>query len=148
MSIEKKCNKFKAGFRTNWEDFSFDGCSSSQSEDVKKKKITITFTHKKKPIVKSQVEKKKTSRRTVPLFQETPLLMIEGSVSRLHSPVKVQEFVQESVQELPTPPVQEPVCTPPISTTLFSSPLPTSSGSALAVSAPLATLVSLVLRIK
>ena len=60
ISIGKKLGKFKAGFGTNWEDFSFDGCSNSQSnEDVKKKKITITFTHKKRPVVKSLEKKKK-----------------------------------------------------------------------------------------
>ena len=97
MSVGKKLKKFRAGFGTSWEDFSFNGCSSSQSdEDVGKKKIKITFTHKKMIVVKSPGKtKKKMSRRKTLLFQETPLLMIEGSSSRQHSPIKVQEFVQD-----------------------------------------------------
>ena len=60
MSIGKKLEKFTAGFGTNLEDFSFDGCSSSQSnEDVRKKKIKITFTHKKRPAMKSSRKTKK-----------------------------------------------------------------------------------------
>ena len=85
MLVRKKLEKFRADFETNWDDFSFDGCSSSQSdEDVRKKKIKITFTHKKMPAMKSPVKKKKTLRRKTPLFQETPLLMIEGSLSLIH----------------------------------------------------------------
>ncbi|XXG88800.1 hypothetical protein AAC387_Pa12g0966 [Persea americana] len=64
LSISKKLAKFKASFGTSWEDFSMDGCSSSQSDkDLTRKKITTTFASKKRAAVKSPREKRKSSRR-------------------------------------------------------------------------------------
>ena len=64
MLISKKLAKFKAAFGTNWENFSFDGCSSSRSDkDAAEKKITITFKHKKRPVQKSSAKKTKSSKR-------------------------------------------------------------------------------------
>ena len=60
--------------------------------------------------------------------------MIEGYGSRPHSPA--------------LPPIQEVLGTPLVSKTLFISPIPVSSESALVVSAPFATLESLVWMIK
>ena len=65
MSISKKLAKFKVAFGTNWENFSFDGCSNSQfDEDAAVKKITITFKHKKRPAQKSLAKKTKSARKT------------------------------------------------------------------------------------
>ena len=58
MSISKKLAKFKAAFGTNWENFSFDGCSSLQfDEDAVEKKITINFKQKKRLAQKSPAKK-------------------------------------------------------------------------------------------
>ncbi|XXG63044.1 hypothetical protein AAC387_Pa05g1314 [Persea americana] len=88
-SIWKKLSKFKGAFGTTFEDFTMDGCSSLQSdeEDVKKKKITITFKHRKRVAVRSPGLKKSTKRTTTPEFESKPLQrFVEGSGSRPHFP--------------------------------------------------------------
>ena len=88
ISIRKKLSKFKGAFVTTFEDFTMDGCSSLQSdeEDVKKK-ITITFKHRKRAAVRSPGLKKSTKRTTTPEFESKPLQrFVEGSGSRPHSP--------------------------------------------------------------
>ena len=136
MSISKKVAKFKAAFGTNWENFSFDGCSSSQSDkDIAEKKITITFKHKKRPAQKSPAKKTKSSRRMHKAEDpNSASINAEGSGSREHSPTE--------------PVVQENVQTPPVSRNLFASPFTVSSESAMVVAMPLATIESLVRRIK
>ena len=130
-SIRKKLTKFKGAFGTTFEDFTMDGCSSSQSdeEDVKNK-ITITFKHRKRAVVKSPGLKKRTKRTTPPVDVE-PLQhwVIEGPDSRPHSPV--------------VPPIKQVLGTPLGSRTLFTSPISVCSESTLVVSAQQATLDSL-----
>ena len=109
MSISKKLAKFKAAFGKNWENFSFDGCSSSQSDkDVVEKKITINFKQKKRPAQKSPMKKTKSARRTATVEDPNSVsINADGSGSREHSPT--EPAVQENVG---TPRQQEVVCLP------------------------------------
>ena len=135
-SIQKKLSKFKGAFGTTFEDFTMDGCSSSQSDEKDvKKKITITFKHRKRAAVKSPGLKKSTKRTRPPVDAEPhQQFMVEGSGSRRHS--------------LAVPPIGQVLGTPSISRTLFTSPIPISSESALVVSTQPTTLNSLLWRIK
>ncbi|XXG69352.1 hypothetical protein AAC387_Pa06g2243 [Persea americana] len=133
-SIHKKLSKFNSAFGTTFEDFTMDPCSSSQSdeEDVKKK-ITITFKHRKRVVVKSPGLKKSTKRTTPPVDAEPfQQFMVEG-------------FGPHSLVVLP---IEQVLGTPSVTRTLSTSPVPVSSESAMVVSAQPATLDSLLWRIK
>ena len=110
-----------------------DSSLQFDKEEVKKK-ITIIFTHRKRATVKSTESKKSTKRTAPPVAEPLQQFMIEGFGNRPHS--------------LAIPPIKEVLGTPLISRTLFTSPIPVSSESALVVSAPFATLDPLLWRIK